>query len=70
MTGVMKVAAPVLGAAFAGQLAAANIPFQELNRIVIPFMEICVGGALLVGFHVRIATLLGRVAPRGGPILG
>ncbi len=34
MTGVMKVAVPTLGAAFAGQLAAANIPFQELNRIV------------------------------------
>ncbi len=58
MTGVMKVAVPTLGAAFAGQLAAANIPFQELNRMVIPFMEIGVGGALLVGFHARIATLL------------
>ena len=58
MTGVMKVAVPILGAAFAGQLAAANIPFQELNRMVIPFMEIGVGGALLVGFHARISTLL------------
>ena len=58
MTGVMKLAVPTLGAAFAGQLAAANIPFQELNRMVIPFMEIGVGGALLVGFHARIATLL------------
>ncbi len=58
MTGVMKVAVPILGAAFAGQLAAANIPFQELNRVVIPFLEIGVGGALLVGFQARIATLL------------
>ena len=32
MTGVMKLAVPTLGAAFAGQLAAANIPFQDLNR--------------------------------------
>ena len=58
MTGVMKVAVPILGAAFAGQLAAANIPFQELNRTVIPFMEIGIGGALVVGFHARIATML------------
>ncbi len=29
MTGVMKLVVPTLGAAFAGQLAAANIPFQD-----------------------------------------
>ena len=58
MTGVMKVAVPMLGAAFAGQLAGANIPFAELNRLVIPYLEIAVGGALLVGFHARLATLL------------
>ena len=58
MTGVMKLAVPVLGAAFAGQLAAANIPFQDLNRWVVPFIEIGGGGALLLGFYTRIATLL------------
>jgi uncharacterized membrane protein YphA (DoxX/SURF4 family) len=58
MTGVMKVVVPSLGEAFAGQLAAGNIPFQELNRWMVPFIEIGVGGVLLVGFHTRIATLL------------
>ena len=58
MTGMMKLAFPVLGAAFAGQLAAANIPFQDLQRWIVPFMEVAVGGALLVGFYTRIATLL------------
>ena len=58
MTGVMKLVIPVLGAAFAGQLEASNIPFQDLNRWVVPFVEVGVGGALLVGFYTRIATLL------------
>jgi uncharacterized membrane protein YphA (DoxX/SURF4 family) len=58
MTGVMKLVVPSLGAAFAGQLAGANIPLEELNRWVVPFMEIGVGGALLIGFHTRVATLL------------
>jgi uncharacterized membrane protein YphA (DoxX/SURF4 family) len=58
MTGVMKLAVPTLGAAFAGQLAGAGIPFQELNRWVVPFLEIAVGGVLLVGYYTRIATLL------------
>ena len=58
MTGVMKIAVPSLGAAFAGQLAASNIPFQDLNRWVVPFVEIAVGSALLTGFYTRIATLV------------
>ena len=58
MTGVMKLVVPSLGEAFAGQLAVGNIPFQELNRWTVPFIEIGVGGALLIGFHTRIATLL------------
>ena len=58
MTGAMKLFVPVLGEAFGGQLAAANIPFQELNRWVVPFIEVGVGGALLIGLHTRIATLL------------
>ena len=58
MTGIMKVAVPSLGEAFAGQLAGANIPFQDLNRWAVPLIEMAVGGALLIGFHTRIATLL------------
>ena len=58
MTGVMKLVVPMLSAAWAGQLAAANIPLPELNRWVVPFIEMGVGVALLVGFYTRIATLL------------
>lgn len=58
MTGVMKLVLPALGAAFAGQLAAANIPFQELNRWVVPLVEIGVGVALLLGFYTRAASVL------------
>ena len=58
MTGVMKLAVPTLGAAFAGQLAGANIPLPELQRWIVPFIEVGVGCALLVGYFTRIATLL------------
>ena len=58
MTGAMKLVVPMLAAAWAGQLAAANIPLPELNRWVVPFIEMGVGVALLVGFYTRIATLL------------
>ena len=58
MSGVMKLAVPTLGAAFAGQLAAANIPFQDLQRWIVPFVEIGLGGALLIGYFTRVATLL------------
>ena len=58
MTGVMKLAVPTLGAAFAGQLAAANIPFQDLQRWIVPVVEVGVGCALLIGYFTRVATLL------------
>ncbi len=58
MTGVMKLVVPSLGAAFVGQLAGADIPLQELNRWLVPFIEVGVGGALLIGFYTRIATLI------------
>ncbi|MCH7855457.1 MAG: DoxX family protein [Gemmatimonadetes bacterium] len=58
MTGIMKVVVPSLGEAFAGQLAGANIPLQELNRWAVPFIEMAVGGALLVGFYTRLATFV------------
>ena len=55
---IMKIAVPTLGAAFAGQLAAAEIPFQDLSRLVVPYIEIGGGCFLMIGFHTRIATLL------------
>ncbi len=58
MSGVMKVVVPSLGEAFAGQLAGANIPFQDLNRWAVPFIEMAIGGALLIGFHTRLATVV------------
>jgi len=58
MTGAMKFVVPMLAAAWAGQLAAANIPFPELNRWVVPFIEMAAGVALLTGFYTRISTLL------------
>ena len=58
MTGIMKLVVPSLGEAFAGQLAGADIPLQELNRWLVPFIEVGVGGALLIGFYTRIATLI------------
>jgi uncharacterized membrane protein YphA (DoxX/SURF4 family) len=58
MAGAMKLFVPSLGAAFAGQLAAADIPFQDLNRWVVPFVEMGVGGALLAGHYARLAALL------------
>ena len=58
MTGAMKLVVPMLAAPWAGQLAAANIPLPELNRWVVPFIEMGVGVALLVGFYTRIAILL------------
>jgi len=58
MTGAMKLVVPMLAVAWAGQLAAANIPLPELNCWVVPFVEMGVGVALLVGFYTRIATLV------------
>ena len=58
MTGAMKFLVPMLAAAWAGQLAAANIPLAEVNRVVVPFVEIAVGGVLLLGFYTRLASLV------------
>ena len=58
MTGAMKLVVPMLATAWAGQLLAANIPLAELNRLVVPFVEMAVGAALLMGFYTRLASLL------------
>ena len=56
MTGMMKLFLPALGDAFVGQLAAADIPLQELNRWLVPLVEVAVGGTLLGGFHARLSA--------------
>jgi putative oxidoreductase len=58
MTGAMKVFVPMLGEAFAGQLTAANIPFADFNRIVVPLAELGVGAMLLAGVFARLASAL------------
>ncbi len=58
MTGLMKLFVPVLADAFIGQLAAADLPVQELSRWLVPFIEVAVGGTLLRGFYTRLAALV------------
>ena len=58
MAGAMKLLVPMLAAAWAGQLVAAQIPLAELSRWIVPFLEMGLGAALLVGFHTRLASLL------------
>lgn len=57
MTGAMKVVVPMLAEAWAGQLAAASVPLEDLNRWVVPIVEMGVGVALLLGYFARIAAL-------------
>ena len=57
MTGIMKLAVPRLGEAFAGQLASAQIPFRSFNEWFVPIMEILTGLMLLLGIHTRVAAL-------------
>ena len=58
MTGVMKLAVPMLGDAFSGQLLAAGLPFYTLSRWAVPFVEIGVGVLLAAGFFGRLAALV------------
>ena len=58
MTGPMKVLVPSLAAAWAGQLAAAEIPFAELSRVTVPFVEFLIGVALAIGVFVRPTALV------------
>ena len=61
MAGVLKVVVPHLGDAFAGQLAAASIPFRELSFIVVPAVEVLVGISLILGWHARLSALVGSI---------
>jgi len=58
MTGTMKLAVPVLAEAWSGQLIAAELPFYEINRWVVPFLEIALGALLLVGAYARPAAAM------------
>lgn len=58
MAGILKFAVPHLGQAFAGQLAAASIPFHELSFYTVPVVEMLVGLTLLLGWHTRLSAML------------
>jgi uncharacterized membrane protein YphA (DoxX/SURF4 family) len=57
MTGVMKLAVPMLADAWSGQLIAAELPFYTLTLWAVPFLEIAMGGLLVVGAYARVAAL-------------
>ena len=58
MTLVMKLAIPMLGDAFSGQLAAANIPFQTLSRWSVPVVEVAVGVLLALNVFTRYVAVV------------
>jgi uncharacterized membrane protein YphA (DoxX/SURF4 family) len=58
MTGVMKLLVPMLGEAWSGQLLAAGLPLYSLTRWSVPFLEMFLGVALLLGVFARIAVLV------------
>jgi putative oxidoreductase len=58
MTGLMKILAPDLRAAFSGQLTASGLPFHDLNMWLVPVAEIGIGLLLLAGLLTRVASLM------------
>ncbi len=58
MTGAMKLVVPVLAEAWSGQLLAAGLPFYSLTRWMVPFLEMFLGVALLLGAFARVAVLV------------
>lgn len=57
MTGTMKLAVPKLADAWSGQLLASGLPFYELSRWSVPFIEIFSGIVLGLGLFVRPAAV-------------
>ena len=57
MTGLMKLLVPRLAEAWSGQLIAAQLPFYELSRWTVPFLELFLGVVLALGILVRPAAL-------------
>jgi uncharacterized membrane protein YphA (DoxX/SURF4 family) len=58
MTGAMKLLVPMLAAAWSGQLIAANVPLYTLSRLTVPFLEMGVGVALVLGVFTRPAAVV------------
>ena len=58
MTGAMKLLVPMLGEVWSGQLLAAGLPLYSLTRWTVPFLEIFLGVALLVGAFARLAVIV------------
>ena len=56
MTGPMKLLVPQLAEAWSGQLIAAQLPFYELSRWTVPFLELLLGVVLAIGILVRPAA--------------
>lgn len=61
MAGILKVVVPSLGAAFSGQLIAANIPFDGLVYYTFPIVEMVLGLLLLVGLHTRLSAAIAAI---------
>ena len=57
MTGPMKLLVPQLAEAWSGQLIAAQLPFYELSRWTVPFLELLLGIVLAIGILVRPAAI-------------
>ena len=57
MTGPMKLLVPQLAEAWSGQLIAAQLPFYEVSRWSVPFLELFLGVVLAIGILVRPAAL-------------
>ena len=58
MTGVMKLLVPHLREAFAGQLRLANLPLEKPTFVLLPFVELVVGAALVLGVVTRPAAVV------------
>ena len=58
MTGAMKLLVPSLSEAWSGQLLAAELPFYELTKRSVPFLEIFLGLALSLGIFARLAVVV------------
>ena len=58
MTGLMKLLVPKLSEAWSGQLLAANIPLYTVSRWSVPFVEVALGIALLLGVFARGAVAI------------
>jgi len=53
----MKLLVPQLAEAWSGQLIAAELPFYELSRWTVPFLELFLGVVLAIGIFVRPAVV-------------